>query len=89
MAIKRIAALRELLAQSKANGGAREEDLLAVQMHARADHVPGRERGRVVIPVPVCMVLLAVVAVVAVALRLPPAPTAAGALGKRATTCSA
>ena len=62
------------LAQAEEKGGAREEDLLAVQVDACADHVPRRERGPIVVPVPVRMILLAIVAMVAIALRLPPAP---------------
>ena len=61
-------------AEAKGDIGAREEDLLAVQVNARADHVPNRECGPVVITVLICVIPLAIAAVIAVALRLPPAP---------------
>jgi len=59
-------------------GRAREEDLLALQVHAGADHVPGGVRRPVIMPLPMVVELLAVVAVVAIAVGLPPAARAPG-----------
>jgi hypothetical protein len=59
-------------------GRAREEDLLALQVHAGADHVPGGVGRPIVVPLPMVMELLAVVAVVAIAVGLPPAARAPG-----------